>query len=205
MPRQSTKTKKEETSQPVELPTPQPVKTLEPVVLEETKTKKPRKEVTVESLMSDFDATLKVVGDELTLAKGLSGDDKKDRVKNLKTIEKSLKTLRTDVGKVSKTKQKTKRQHNNTSGFMKPVKISAEMAKFTGWNRNELCSRVDVTKNICKYVKDNNLQNPDDKRRIVLDQRLSKLLGLDPAKQKDVTYCDLQKLIQPHFEKVTVQ
>ena len=42
-----------------------------------------------------------------------------------------------------KMKRKTNRAKNTTSGFMKPVPISEEMIKFTGW---ESCkSRVDVT------------------------------------------------------------
>ena len=80
------------------------------------------------------------------------------------------------------------------------MKISKEMAKFTGWNPTELKSRVDVTKYICKYIRDNNLQNPDDRRQIVADPKLSKLLEYDSKKEeKPLTYYRIQTFMKKHF------
>jgi chromatin remodeling complex protein RSC6 len=81
---------------------------------------------------------------------------------------------------------------------MKPVKISKELAKFTGWAADQPKSRIEVTKFLCKYVKDNNLQNPSDKRQIVPDAKLAKLLGVAPE-DAPLTYPGMQKKIQPHF------
>ena len=86
---------------------------------------------------------------------------------------------------------------------MKPVGISGEMCKFTGWGTDELKSRVDVTKYICNYIREKDLQNPEDRRQIIPDKKLSGLLGVDKAslKEEPLTYYSLQRRIQPHFIK----
>jgi chromatin remodeling complex protein RSC6 len=92
---------------------------------------------------------------------------------------------------------------SNGSGFMKPVKISKEMAKFTGWDGRELKSRVDVTKYLCNYIKNNDLQNEADRRQIKPDKKLAKLLNYDEKKDGcPLTYFYLQKKMQPHFSNV---
>jgi chromatin remodeling complex protein RSC6 len=97
---------------------------------------------------------------------------------------------------------KSTRKNNTNSGFLKPVKISKEMAKFTGWEANELRSRVDVTKMICDYIKKNNLQNPSDRRQIMADTKLSKLLNYDSKKDTEpLTYYRIQSFMKPHFVK----
>ena len=76
------------------------------------------------------------------------------------------------------------------------------MAKFTGWNQEELRSRVEVTKHICKYIKDHELQNPEDRRQIQVekDAKLQKLLGYEPGKDSEpVTYYRLQSFMKSHF------
>jgi chromatin remodeling complex protein RSC6 len=80
---------------------------------------------------------------------------------------------------------------------MKPVKISKDMQKFTGLKEDQLVSRVEVTKSICQYVKEKNLQNQTDRRQFTPDEKLAKLLGTD----KPLTYYALQQQIQPHFIK----
>jgi hypothetical protein len=69
----------------------------------------------------------------------------------------------------------------------------------------QMRSRVEVTKFICDYIKSNNLQNPQDRRQIVPDSKLCKLLDFKPVKDgkdkdgKALTYYYLQQKIQPHF------
>jgi upstream activation factor subunit UAF30 len=107
---------------------------------------------------------------------------------------------------VSKQRQRSNRQKNTTSGFMKQVPISKEMAKFANWDPSQLRSRVEVTKFICDYVKQHNLQNPQDRRQILPDDKLSKLLNYDAKKSdKPLTYYYLQRVIQPHFNGVAKQ
>ena len=153
-----------------------------------------------ESVLSAFDTLLESLQEEVDLSR----TEKKRFVpiRTFKTLQKSIKSLRTDVTRVVKGKRRTSGKTNNKSGFMKPVRISKPMAKFTGWDATQLYSRVDVTRYICAYVKENDLQNPEDKRQFLPDKKLTKLLAYDSKTEDPMTYCYLQKKIQPHFQSV---
>jgi len=122
-------------------------------------------------------------------------------VRFLKSVVKQVKGYNADVARVTKQKQKNKRVQNTNSGFLKPVKISSEMCDFTGWDESELKSRVEVTKFICDYIKENDLQKPEDRRVILADKKLSKLLNYDSKKDGDLRYFDVQRYLKPHFVK----
>jgi len=157
---------------------------------------------TKESILASFDELISMVDSEITTIR--ENATKTKGVKFLRTLNKRLKTLRNQNSRVIKQRNSSNRKvtNNTNSGFLKPVKISNEMAKFTGWNANELKSRVDVTKYICNYIKENNLQNPTDKRQILADPKLSKLLNYDPKKANEpLTYYRIQSYIKPHFLK----
>lgn len=122
-------------------------------------------------------------------------------VRFLKSVVKQVKAYNADVARVTKQKQKNKRVQNTNSGFLKPVKISSDMCDFTGWDESELKSRVEVTKFICDYIKENDLQKPEDRRVILADKKLSKLLNYDSKKDGDLRYFDVQRYLKPHFIK----
>lgn len=103
------------------------------------------------------------------------------------------------VRKCSKPKKSNKSQgHNQNSGLLKPVAISEEMATFANWGFDELHSRVEVTKCICVYVKENNLQKPENRRIILLNPDLKRLLKHEGD---EITYPHIQKYIGIHFIK----
>lgn len=174
--------------------------------------KKPRvrRVVTRESLEVDFDLIQKRVEDEIEKLR--QSNEKVKGVKFLRSVNKAIKVLRSDSLRVLKIKPRTNRSRSTTSGFMKPVGITNEMAGFTGWDVAKLYSRVDVTKFICAYIRDNKLQNAEDRRQIICDDKLRTLLKYDPAnppmdkngKPAPLTYFRLQQYIQPHFVKVDV-
>lgn len=166
----------------------------------EVKERKKRRVVNHSTVLESFESLVASVEAEITKLR--ENPNKSKGVKFLRTLGKNLKQLKNDFNRVSKTKQKTERKQNNQSGFMKPVQISKEMAKFTKWDDKSLHSRVEVTKHLCDYIKKNNLQNPEDKRQIKADKNLCKLLRYDPKKaDKPLTYCVMQSLIQHHFTK----
>jgi hypothetical protein len=86
------------------------------------------------------------------------------------------------------------------SGFAKPTNLSAELLEFLSLPANTLLARMEVTRQINKYVKDNNLYDATDKRTIVPDDKLKKLLNISDGQK--VTYFNLQGLIKHHFIKV---
>jgi chromatin remodeling complex protein RSC6 len=163
-------------------------------------------EKTNETVDESFDNIIKLIDSEIENIR--NGQSKIVGVKFLRSMNKKIKLLKAKTSKFVKQKSKgTRKTNNNTnSGFLKPVKISKEMGKFTGWGVSDLHSRVDVTKYICKYIKDNNLQNPSDRRQIIADNKLSKLLNYDSSKDdKPLTYYRIQSYIKPHFIPADVQ
>ena len=177
---------------------------VEEEVVDETSEKKKRVVPTRESVVSSFDEVIQMVETEIASLRDSS--TKAKGVKFLRSLNKRLKTLKTQVSRIkqrSSTKMVSSTNTNTNSGFLKPVKISSDMAKFTGWNPDELKSRVDVTKFLCNYIRENNLQNPTDKRQIVPDAKLSKLIKYDSKKESEpLRYYSLQKFLKPHFMKV---
>ena len=157
---------------------------------------KNRKTVDKEYVLNEFDNMSSLIEQEI---ENLRQNPKANSIKFLRTLNKQLKILQKDSSRVMKQKVKTERKNNATSGFLKPVNISTELSSFTGWNPEELRSRVEVTKYICDYIKENNLQNPEDRREIKPDPKLQKLLGL---KNKDtLKYYSLQTHLKQHFPK----
>ena len=156
---------------------------------------KPRRVVNNEEVEKDFDSLAESVETELQALR----DDKNHTVgiRFLRSVCRQLKSLKADALRLLTRKVKKPTTRNGNSGFMKPVKITSEMAKFCGFTADQLVSRVDVTKAICNYVKEKNLQNQTDRRQFTPDAKLSALLGVTET----ITYYTLQKYIQKHFVK----
>ena len=129
----------------------------------------------------------------------------KGGIKFLRSVNKNVKILRTKTIRVMKQKPvKVKRineRNNKNSGFLKPVSISKELSTFAGWGADELHSRVDVTKFVCNYIKENNLQNPNDRRQITPDAKLKKLLNYNSKNHEPLKYYTLQTYLKKHFTK----
>ena len=167
------------------------VDVVEPTEEAETKT---RVVPTRESVMTEFAELVNVLEAEVSRLR--DSTDKNSGVKFLRGVTRRIKALQTSTARVVKQKQPSARKNNN-SGFLKPVQISESIVKFTGLPADQLHSRVEVTKHLCQYIKEKNLQNPADKRQIVADPALSKILGYDAKKDdKPLTYYRLQSLLK---------
>lgn len=107
-----------------------------------------------------------------------------------------------DLKTAQKQSSKKKRKAGNRapSGFVKPTRISDELAKFLDKPVGTEMARTEVTRDINKYIRSNNLQDKDNGRKINPDTKLSALLKL--AKGEELTYFNLQKYMSPHFSKV---
>jgi hypothetical protein len=80
------------------------------------------------------------------------------------------------------------------TGFLKPVRISESVAKFTGLVVDQLHSRVEITKRFCQYIKEKNLQNPADRRQILPDDELRTVLNYEGT-PSPLTYFGMQNLL----------
>jgi upstream activation factor subunit UAF30 len=63
-----------------------------------------------------------------------------------------------------------------SNALSKPVQPSAELAQVVG---SEPLPRSEVTKRIWAYIKEHNLQNPENKREIIADSKLQPIFGTD--------------------------
>jgi len=79
------------------------------------------------------------------------------------------------------------------SALTKKVKVSAELGALLGVTE---ISRTEVTKAIWLFIKQNNLQDPKDKRVIVPNAALATILGTEPVNMLVMT-----KLVNTHFVK----
>lgn len=120
-------------------------------------------------------------------------------------ISKELKTIKKEILKLQKqsTKKDTtkKRSSGVLSGIQKPGKLSDDMYRFTGFDPEKEYSRVDVTKFICNYIREKNLQNPEDKRLIMIenDPELMHVLNYS-SDDKKLSYPLIQKYIKVHIQ-----
>ena len=87
------------------------------------------------------------------------------------------------------------------SGFVKPTKISKELALFLNKPHGTEMARTQVTREINTYIRAHKLQDPKNGRRILADTALRKLLKL--SKSDELTYFNLQRYMSPHFAKAT--
>ena len=77
-------------------------------------------------------------------------------------------------------------------GLARPVTPSADLAAITG---KDPLPRSEVVSKIWDHIRKNNLQNPQNKREIVADDKLRKVFGKDRA-----TMFEMNKLLSGHLK-----
>jgi hypothetical protein len=87
-------------------------------------------------------------------------------------------------------------------GFLKPSRISDELAEFLGKAIGSEIPRTEVSKEINAYISAHRLQDPINGRKINPDEKLRKLLGI--TEEDELTYFNLQKYMKHHFIKTVV-
>jgi len=119
----------------------------------------------------------------------------KNEVKQLE--KKCLRELK--VAEKSSGKRKREQGSRPASGFVKPTKISDELAVFLGKDKGSEMARTEVTKELNVYIKAHKLQDPSNGRTILPDTKLNNLLKVE--KDTTLTYFNLQRYMSPHFAK----
>jgi upstream activation factor subunit UAF30 len=103
------------------------------------------------------------------------------------------------IAQKSQAKRKRKSGNRQPSGFVKPTKISDELAKFLEKPVGTEMARTDVTREINTYIRAHKLQDSQNGRKINPDAKLAALLKL--KKTDELTYFNLQRYMSPHFFK----
>ena len=77
------------------------------------------------------------------------------------------------------------------NALQKPLQPSAELAAVVG---SDPVSRGEVTSTVWEYIKTHNLQNPENRREILADDKLRKVFGKDK-----VTMFEMAMYISQHL------
>lgn len=85
------------------------------------------------------------------------------------------------------------------SGINKEVNVSEDLARFLGIDKETKVSRIQVSRAISEYINKHNLQKPENRRIILLDDTLSKLLN--PPQDVTLSYFNLQTYLKPHYRQ----
>jgi upstream activation factor subunit UAF30 len=126
-------------------------------------------------------------------------------ISSLKTEYRALEkkwTRELKIAQKQSSKRKRKAGNRAPSGFVKPTRISDELAKFLEKPVNTEMARTEVTRDINKYIRNHNLQDKENGRKINPDAKLTALLKL--KKSDELTYFNLQRYMSPHFAKAVV-
>ena len=114
----------------------------------------------------------------------------------LRTLERhAVKEIR--IAQKASAKKRRKVGNRAPSGFVKPTLISKELSEFLGKTDGSEMARTEVTREINAYIRNNNLQDKENGRRINPDTKLKSLLKL--KKGEELTYFNLQRYMSPHF------
>jgi chromatin remodeling complex protein RSC6 len=120
---------------------------------------------------------------------------------HIKSMQVSMKVLIKEFDKqkkiIDKVQKKRDKAKKSPSGFAKPCKISNELCDFIGVEHGCELSRTDITRKINEYVKEKNLNNPENRREFFPDKKLKSILNVKEGEK--VTYFILQRLIAHHF------
>jgi len=198
---------------------PAPVATPAPAVdaaASKPRAKKPKAEVAVAPVSTPApvvsEAPVAAVGGDATtpLSQKLTEFNAKlqQLVGLFSTVKADFKTLEKTVTREMKNAQKasSKKRRNNgnrkPSGFIKPTRISDELAAFLGKTVGTEMARTDVSKEINAYITSNGLQDKANGRKINPDAKLTQLLKLN--KEDELTYFNLQRYMKHHFIKAEV-
>ena len=208
MPKKTSKTSTETLEEKVAAPTPAVVESAAPVAVEKKvkKTKSPKVETTVTESV--------VAADPAVDAEAPLAEQSVEFLAKIQQLSVMISTLKSEyralekkwsreVKAAQKVSSKRKRKAGNRapSGFVKPTKISDELASFLGKEKGTEMARTEVTRDINKYIRTHNLQDKENGRKINPDTKLAALLKL--KKTDELTYFNLQRYMSPHFAKAT--
>lgn len=96
-------------------------------------------------------------------------------------------------------KMPKKEESSKKSGLQKPYQVSEKLRDFLGLGKDEMISRPEVTRLITEYIKEKSLQHPDNGRVIVPDDKLEGVLNAKGSNISEVTWFNMQTLLNPHF------
>ena len=119
--------------------------------------------------VDNFPQFTKILGELETLKSNLQ--------KSISAVRSLQKDVTREIRKNdNRRKKEASKRKRAPSGFAKPTVISQELCSFLGKPQGTEMARTEVTKHLTTYIKEHNLQDPKNKRTIIPDKKLQKLL-----------------------------
>ena len=109
--------------------------------------------------------------------------------------KKLSKYLHKEIKAILKKKNKVKKPR----GFAIPTPVSTELCEFMGEPATTKISRTSATKFLMEYIKTNDLIDANNKRVIVPNDALWKLLGDNAKHEEPLDRFNIQKYLNRHF------
>jgi chromatin remodeling complex protein RSC6 len=131
-----------------------------------------------------------VIADTLVAAKAVA--------KQVKEAGKKRR-VKKDVADMTPEEKAAWELRRSKNAFLKPRALSPELCAFMQLAAGSQRSQTEVTKFVANYVKANSCFDPANKRRIIPDGVLSRLLKV--TDKDTVTYLNLQSYLKIHFLK----
>lgn len=109
----------------------------------------------------------------------------------VKIVNKINKIRKKELKNISKDTDKSKSSIN----IKKPV--TSKLAEFMNIEKNTLISKTEALRYICKYVKDNDLQITENKKKFKIDNKLSNLFNIPIGEIR--IFMNINGLLSMHF------
>ncbi len=185
----------------------------------ESKTRSPRRKITIETHLEKYDKLLELLNEHIDHLR----KNKEPGSRVFTTIRKAVRELHKEAPKIANSRRKsTTNNQNKVSGFVLQCQLTPELSDFLQIDRDTTLCRRDVTNAICVYSHlkpdesrehmlrweylnpkgKRNLQNPKERMAIVPDSSLSKLLRYNKYK-KDVKAGLVTKNVKDKKTRVT--
>lgn len=155
-----------------------------------------------DAILATLQETLKTLSSDVSSRIRAAVHEASEATKALKREARdSKKRRRKDPSEMTAEEKKAWEARRANNAFLKLRPITDELASFMGLPAKSQQSQTEVTKFISNYVKSHKCFDPNFKRRIVPDAKLTKLLRVKDG--QEVTYLNLQSFLKVHFLKPT--
>jgi chromatin remodeling complex protein RSC6 len=113
--------------------------------------------------------------------------------KRTKEIQENLKTLH------KTTKGAAKQAKTNKKRFQEKLNVSNDLAKFLNMESGAKLTKAEVMKSVSEYIKTNNLQLQENKRKFKPNKQMSKIFQMKPS--DNLTFVEINKHVSGHLSR----
>ena len=136
-----------------------------------------------------LEETIEELKDYKAMTRGLCND----LIERLLDAKREIRQLRKN-----QKKQRVKKDPKKPNVFETDILISDELCDFFAIPRGTKMSRNEVTHKLHKFCDDNNLMQPDNRRIIIINDKLRPLLR-NYAPDQQITWLNIQSYIKHHY------